>query len=132
MKKTILSISVSLVILLGVVTTALAAESDLVNLTIINNTSELVWISITNSNNINYLSVAAGDTKLFTVPRGSYDMTASACGHNVEGTFDLSSQVQLRFMPCTGSLVNQGAPTLEKVNLLVPPPLKWRFQFKLK
>ena len=131
MKKSIILLLVLIATLFVSVLPAIAAtESDLMQFNLINNTDSSIWVALSGQGKYYYLAVSPGKTRVFTVQRGDYDHVTGACGTTVDGTVDLSSNVQLRFMPCTGLLGNHGAPTLEKVNLLVPPPLKWRFQFK--
>jgi hypothetical protein len=131
MKKTIiLSLVLIATLILGVLPAFAATETDLIGFNLINNTDSSIWVALSGQGKYYYLAVSPGKTRLFTVQRGDYDHVTGACGMTVEGTVDLSSNVQLRFMPCTGLLGNHGAPTLEKINLLLPPPLRWRFQFK--
>jgi len=130
MKKPVILILVLLVALFVSIAPALAAEPDLVKLWVVNDTNSPLWISLSGTGGNYYLAVADGTTRTFTVERGTYDMRSSACGTQVEGTFDLSTQVHLRYLPCWGSLTNFGEPTQEVVNQLAPPPQLWRFQFK--
>jgi hypothetical protein len=130
MKKPMILILVLLVVLFVTVAPALAAEPDLVRLVVKNDTDSPLWISLSGTGGTYYLPVADGTTRTFTVERGMYDMRSSVCGKQVEGTFDLNTQVHVRYLPCWGSLTNFGEPTQEVVNLLAPPPQLWRFQFK--
>jgi hypothetical protein len=130
MKKPMILILVLLVALFVTLAPALAAEPDLVKLWVVNDTDGEVQISLSGEGGTYYLAVANGTTRTFTVERGTYDMRSSVCGMQVEGTFDLSTQVHLRYLPCWGSLTNHGEPTNEIVNMLAPPPQLWRFQFK--
>jgi hypothetical protein len=130
MKKPMIFILVLLVALFVTLAPALAAEPDLVRLVVNNQTDGEVQISLSGEGGTYYLAVADGTTRTFTVERGMYDMRSSVCGQQVEGTFDLNTQVRVRYLPCWGSLTNFGEPTQEVVNLLAPPPQLWRFQFK--
>jgi hypothetical protein len=131
MKKPIIFLLVLLVTLFVAVAPVLAQdESDLVELLVVNDTDGEVWLSLSGEGVGYYLVVADETTRSFTVERGAYDMRSGACGTQVDGTFDLSTQIRLRYLPCWGSLTNFGEPTKEIVNLLAPPPQMWRFQFK--
>jgi hypothetical protein len=131
MKKLMILTLVLLVTLFVAIAPALAQdETDLVELRIVNDTDGEVWISLAGEGVGYYLVVADGTSRSFTVERGAYDMRSGACGMVVDGTFDLSTQVRVRFLPCWGSLSNFGEPTKEVVNLLSPPPQLWRFQFR--
>jgi hypothetical protein len=131
MKKPVIFLLVLLVTLFIAIVPALAQdESDLVELLIVNDTDGEVWVSLSGEGVNYYLVVADETTRAFTVERGAYDMRSGACGMQVDGTFDLSTQIRLRYLPCWGSLTNFGEPTKEIANLLAPPPQMWRFQFK--
>ena len=131
MKKPMILLLALLVALFVAVAPALAQEEpDLVKLWVVNDTDSPLWISLSGTGANYYLTVADGTTRTFTVERMMYDMRSSACGQQVNGTLDMSTQVHVRYLPCWGSLTNFGEPTKEVVNLLAPPPQLWKFQFR--
>jgi hypothetical protein len=76
------------------------------------------------------LSVAANSTKTFTVERGVYFHRTFSCGDKADGVVDVRSQLRLVFVSCTGSLVNAGEPTMEKISLDEGQDrVYWRYKF---
>jgi hypothetical protein len=104
------------------------AKSKLVRLTLNNKSDQTVNLQL-NGSQFYYLTVGAGESKVFTVNRETYSRTTWACGLTSSGTLDMSTQVTLNFMPCEGPAPNQGTPTFEKVSLFDSPTGKyWRYQ----
>ena len=131
MKKTILVLAATLVLLAVAFLPALAAEEDgpdLVRLTMINDTDGTVTLTLANGF-VYYLAAPAGGTVVYTVERGVYDRMTMACGLTASGTLDLSGQLKLRFVPCYSEAPNEGEPGQEKVSLHDSPTgIMWRYQ----
>jgi hypothetical protein len=77
------------------------------------------------------LTVSAGTTRTFTVPKGQYDHTTFACGESANGTLDLTRQTRLIFVQCNKEVTHQGEPTMEKVNLDQETPSGINFGYKI-
>ena len=131
MKKTILVLVVTLVLLAAAFLPAFAAEEDgpdLVRLTMINDTDGTVTLTLANGF-VYYLAAPVGGTVVYTVERGVYDRMTMACGLTASGTLDLSGQLKLRFVPCYSEAPNEGEPGQEKVSLHDSPTgIMWRYQ----
>ncbi|HZD56518.1 MAG TPA: hypothetical protein VE136_07340 [Anaerolineales bacterium] len=117
MKKTRVFILVTALIAALIIVTAVSAATKLARLTIINRTDQNVALSLIGSKGTFYLPVAPGTTRVFTLDREVYKHTTFACGKSETGTVDMSTQLRLVFPSCFGNLPNNGAPTLEKVQL---------------
>jgi len=131
MKKTILVLAATLVLLAVAFMPAFAAEEDgpdLVRLTMINGTDGTVTLSLMNGF-VYYLAAPAGGTVVYTVERGVYDRMTMACGITSTGELDLSGQVRLKFTSCYREAPNAGEPGQEKVSLYDSPTgIMWRYQ----
>jgi hypothetical protein len=99
-----------------VVLAIVSAKTQLTRLEIINRTDQNVAISVIGESGAFYLPVAPGTTRVFTLEREVYQHTTFACGTSQTGSVDLATQLRLVFPTCYGER-NQGAPTLEKVQL---------------
>lgn len=118
MNRKLLVISmVVLLIILSVATIIAVAKTDLARFEVINKTNLPVSISLLNENTFYYLTVPAGDTKIFTVERLVYDQTIWSCGLSASGTVDLTTYVKLTFTHCDGDAPNNGEPGMEKVHI---------------
>jgi len=87
-----------LLIVLSVLTIIAVAKTDLAQFEVINKSGQPVSISLLNDNTFYYLTVAAGETKIFTVERLVYDHTVWSCDLSESGTLDLETYMKLTFM----------------------------------
>lgn len=116
MKKIYALIIVLAIAVTLIVATVVSAKTRLARLEIINRTDQNVALSVIGESGAFYLPVAPGTTRVFTLEREVYQHTTFACGTSQTGSVDLATQLRLVFPTCFGE-VNQGAPTLEKVQL---------------
>ena len=106
-----------LLIVLSVLTIIAVAKTDLAQFEVINKSGQPVSISLLNDNTFYYLTVAAGETKIFTVERLVYDHTVWSCDLSESGTLDLETYMKLTFTHCGGTAPNSGEPGMEKVHI---------------
>jgi hypothetical protein len=116
MKKIYVLIVVLAIAVTLLIATVVSAKTQLTRLEIINRTDQNVAISVIGESGAFYLPVAPGTTRVFTLEREVYQHTTFACGTSQTGSVDLATQLRLVFPTCYGER-NQGAPTLEKVQL---------------
>ncbi len=116
-KKLLVLSMVVLLIILSVATIIAVAKTDLARFEVINKTDQPVSISLLNESAFYYLTVPAGDTKIFTVERLVYDQTIWSCGLSASGMVDLTTYVKLTFTQCDGKAPNNGEPGMEKVHI---------------
>lgn len=116
-KKLLVFTMLVLLIILSVATIIAVAKTDLARFELINKTDQPVSISLTAENTFYYLTVPAGNTKIFTVERLVYDQTIWSCGKSASGTVDLTTYVKLTFTKCDGNAPNNGEPGMEKVHI---------------
>lgn len=144
-KKFRLAVLLALVASLVLASAAFAQDEDttdnLIRLEIRNRTDQVISMVLTFTGTgeedeeaftafVQALSVSAGATRVFTVPRGLYDHTTFSCGETHSGTLDLTRQVRLTFVPCGREVPNQGEPTQEKVSLTEETPSGKKFAFQ--
>ena len=115
-KLLIFTIFVTLIVL-SVATIIAVAKTDLARFEVLNKTDQPVSISLLNENTFYYLTVAAGETKVFTVKRLVYDHTVWSCGLSDSGTLDLKTYMKLTFTSCAGKAPNSGERGMEKVHI---------------
>ena len=115
-KLLIFAIFVTLIVL-SVATIIAVAKTDLAKFEVLNKTDQPVSISLLNENTFYYLTVAAGETKVFTVKRLVYDQTIWSCGLSDSGTLDLETYMKLTFTRCDREAPNKGEYGMEKVHI---------------
>jgi hypothetical protein len=106
-----------MLIVLSVATIIAVAKTDLARFEVLNKTDQPVSISLLNENTFYYLTVAAGETKVFTVERLVYDQTIWSCGLTDSGTLDLKTYMKLTFTRCDRVAPNKGERGMEKVHI---------------
>jgi hypothetical protein len=116
-KKLLIFAGLILLVILSVATVIAVAKTDLVRLEVINKTDGPVSISLVDESAFYYLTIGAGDTKIFTVERLVYDTTIWACDMVDTGTVDLETYLKLVFTQCDGKAPNKGERSLEKVHI---------------
>jgi hypothetical protein len=116
-KKFLIFAGLVLLVILSVATIIAVAKTDLARLEIINKTDQPVSISLVDETAFYYLTVAAGETKIFTVERLVYDHTIWSCGKTDSGTADLETYLKLVFTQCDGNAPNKGERSMEKVHI---------------
>ena len=120
-----------MLIVLSVATIIAVAKTDLARFEVQNKTDLPVSISLTNEFTFYYLTVAAGETKVFTVERLVYDQTIWACDKSESGTVNLETFLKLTFTQCAGKAPNQGERSLEKVHIDdTPDGVNHHFQYE--
>ena len=130
-KKLLIFVIFVMLIVLSVATMITVAKTDLARLEVQNKTDKPVSISLTNEFTFYYLTVAAGETKFFTVERLVYDQTIWACDKSESGTVNLEVFLKLTFTQCAGNAPNQGERTMEKVHIDdTPDGINHHFQFE--
>ncbi len=130
-KKLLIFAILVMLIVLSVATIITVAKTDLARLEVQNKTDKPVSISLTNEFTFYYLTVAAGETKVFTVERLVYDQTIWACDKSESGTVNLEVYLKLTFTQCAGNAPNQGERTMEKVHIDdTPDGINHHFQFE--
>lgn len=130
-KKLLIFAILVMLIVLSVATIITVAKTDLARLEVQNKTDKPVSISLTNEFTFYYLTVAAGETKFFTVERLVYDQTIWACDKSESGTVNLEVYLKLTFTQCAGNAPNQGERTMEKVHIDdTPDGINHHFQFE--
>ena len=116
-KKLLIFAGLVLLVILSVATIIAVAKTDLARLEIVNKTDLPVSISLVHETAFYYLTVAAGETKIFTVERLVYDQTIWACDKTESGTVDLETYLKLIFTQCDGEAPNKGERSMEKVHI---------------
>jgi hypothetical protein len=85
---------------------SVSAKSDLVRLTIKNNSDKPVTMKLTGPAYY-YFYVKPGQTAIYTPQRGVYDYTFTSCGTSLTGELDLSRHKTMDVPPC-GSKASTG------------------------
>lgn len=116
-KKLIAQTLFVLLIVFSVATVIAFAKTDLARFEIKNKSDKPASISLINGNTFYYLTVPAGETKVFTVERLIYDHTTWACDKSASGTIDIKTFMHLTFTKCAGEAPNKGERGLEKVHI---------------
>jgi hypothetical protein len=130
-KKLMIFAMFVILIVLSVATIIAVAKTDLARFEVLNKTDQPVSISLLNENTFYYLTVAAGETKVFTVERLVYDQTIWSCGLSDSGTLDLETFMKLTFTSCAGKAPNNGEPGMEKVHIDdAPDGVSNRFEYE--
>ena len=130
-KKLLIFAGLILLVILSVATVIAVAKTDLARLEVINKTDQPVSISLLNENTFYYLTVAAGETKIFTVERLVYAHTIWSCDLTDSGTLDVETYLKLTFTPCDGEAPNKGERGMEKVHIDdAPYGVNMRFEYE--
>lgn len=131
MNKKLLVIAIlMLLVIMSVFTVIAVAKTELARFEVINKTDEPVAISLTNENTFYYLTVAAGETKVFTVERLVYNHTIWSCGLSDSGSLDLETYMKLTFTQCNREAPNKGERGMEKVHIDdAPYGVDMRFEY---
>lgn len=116
-KKFIAFAIIGLLIVLSVATMIVFAKTDLARFEIKNKSNMPASISLVNGDTFYYLTVPAGETKVFTVERLIYDQTTWSCDNSASGTIDIQTFMHLTFTKCAGNAPNKGERGLEKVHI---------------
>ncbi len=96
-------------------TPAVQARSELVRLTVVNRTESPIFLRLQGPA-FYFLYVNGGESRVFTVKRGEYDSTFTACGVTTSETMDLTRQKKL-IMPVCGGRAHAAQRTSTKVDL---------------
>jgi hypothetical protein len=129
-KKLLIFALFVLLVVLSVGTIMAVAKTKLAEFEVINKSGQPVSISLINESAFYYLTVASGETKVFTVERLVYDQTIWSCGLTDTGTVNLETYLKLTFTSCYGDAPNQGEPGMEKVHLDDSPfGVNYRFEY---
>jgi hypothetical protein len=107
-----LALALSLFLPMGV-----QAKSELIRLTINNRNTNPMYLRLTGSS-FYYLSVEDETRTNFTIERGEYDYSLTACGATTTGTLDLSNNKTL-VMPICGGNAGASSKDSDKVDLSV-------------
>jgi hypothetical protein len=107
-----LALALSLFLPIGV-----QAKSELIRLTINNRNTSPMYLRLTGSS-FYYLSVEDETRTNFTIERGEYDYSLTACGATTTGTLDLSNNKTL-VMPICGGNAGASSKDPDKVDLSV-------------
>lgn len=107
-----LALVISLFLPMGV-----QAKSDLIRLTINNRNTDPMYLRLTGPT-FYYLSVEDETRTSFTIERGEYDYSLTACGATTTGTLDLSSN-KILVMPICGGNAGASSKDPDKVDLSV-------------
>ena len=107
-----LALALSLFLPMGV-----QAKSELIRLTINNRNTSPMYLRLTGSS-FYYLSVEDETRTNFTIERGEYDYSLTACGATTTGTLDLSNNKTL-VMPICGGNAGASSKDPDKVDLSV-------------
>jgi hypothetical protein len=95
--------------------TGVKAKSDLIRLTINNRNTNPMYLRLTGPT-FYYLSVEDETRTNFTIERGEYDYSLTACGATTTGTLDLSSN-KILVMPICGGNAGASSKNPDKVDL---------------
>ncbi|HZD57064.1 MAG TPA: hypothetical protein VE136_10095 [Anaerolineales bacterium] len=114
--RTIVILSLVVVFLLSAAAPAsVQARSELVRLTVINRSAGTVYLSL-NGPALYYLSVKADESEVFTVQRGTYTSSITACGITSKDSLDITSHKKL-IMPVCGGRAHGAHGAATKVDL---------------
>lgn len=114
--RTIVILSLVMAFLLSAAAPAsVQARSELVRLTVVNRTSGNIFLSLKGPA-LYYLSVAADESEVFTVKRGTYTSSITACGVTATDSLDMTSQKKL-IMPVCGGRAHGAHGAATKVDL---------------
>lgn len=114
--RTIVILSLVAVFLLSsAAPTRVQARSELVRLTVINRSSGTVFFSLKGPA-LYYLTVKTGETEVFTVQRGTYTSSITACGITSTDSLDITSHKKL-IMPVCGGRAHGAHGAATKVDL---------------
>lgn len=91
------------------------ARTELVRLTLVNRTSGNIYLSLKGPA-LYYLSVGAEESQVFTVKRGTYTSSITACGVTSTDSLDMTSQKKL-IMPICGGRAHGAHGAATKVDL---------------
>lgn len=91
------------------------AKSDLIRLTINNRNTSPMYLRL-NGPTFYYLSVEDETRTSFTIERGEYDYSLTACGATTTGTLDLSNN-KILVMPVCGGNAGKSSQNPEKIDL---------------
>ena len=91
------------------------ARTELVRLTLVNRTSGNIYLSLKGPA-LYYLSVGAEESQVFTVKRGTYTSSITACGVTSTDSLDMTSQKKL-IMPVCGGRAHGAHGAATKVDL---------------
>jgi hypothetical protein len=128
LKRTLIAVSLVVLIAMALAVFSVAAEEDLVPLTIINRTDGGVTVTLASGDVYYYLYVPAGDERTFTVERLTYTQNSWACGGTSSGSVPVKIQTRWVFTHCGGEAPNWGEPYMEKIHIDDSPDGKhWRF-----
>jgi len=105
-----LALALSLFLPMGV-----QAKSDLIRLTINNRSTSPMYLRLSGSSYY-YLSVLDETRTDFTVERGEYDYSLTACGATTTGSMDLESN-KILVMPICGGNAGASSKNPDKVDL---------------
>ena len=129
-KKLLIFAGLVLLVILSVATIIAVAKTDLARFEVINKTDLPVSISLLKDNTFYYLTVAPGDTEIFTVERLVYDFTVWSCDESDSGTLDLETYMKLTFTQCNRKAPNKGERGMEKVHIDdAPYGVDMRFEY---
>lgn len=118
MNKKLIALTIFvLLIIFSVATMIVFAKTDLARFEIKNNSDMPASISLISEATFYYLTVPAGETKVFTVERLIYDHTTWSCDKSASGTIDIQTFMHLTFTKCDGNAPNKGERGLEKVHI---------------
>lgn len=95
--------------------TSVQAKSELVRLTLVNRTSSPIFLRLEGPA-FYFLRVNADETEVYTVQRGSYTSSFTACGVTKKETLDMTSQKKL-IMPVCGGRAHGAQSSPSKVDL---------------
>lgn len=114
--RTIVVLSLVAVFLLSAAAPApVQARSELVRLTVVNRSSGNVFLSLKGPA-LYYLSVKEGESEVFTVERGTYTSSITACGVTSTDSLEMTSQKKL-IMPVCGGRAHGAHGAATKVDL---------------
>jgi hypothetical protein len=131
LKKTLLALSLVLLVALALAVFSVVAEEDLVPLTLINKTDQGVTVTLASGDVYYYLYVPAGEERAFTVQRLTYTQNTWACGDTSTSSVPVKIQTRWVFTHCGGDAPNWGEPYMEKIHISDAPDGKhWRFRHK--
>jgi hypothetical protein len=105
-----LALALSLFLPMGV-----QAKSDLIRLTINNRNTSLMYLRLTGPT-FYYLSIEDETRTSFTIERGEYDYSLTACGATTTGTLDLSNN-KILVMPVCGGNAGKSSQNPDKIDL---------------
>ncbi|MEW6717505.1 MAG: hypothetical protein AB1345_08385 [Chloroflexota bacterium] len=108
MNKPFYRVTLLLALISSMLISAVPAKSDLVRLTIINNSNRHISLKLV-GDNFYYLTVEPGDTQIFTPMRGIYTATLYSCGISVSQAFDLTKR-QTLIVPTCGTKALKSSP----------------------